>query len=192
MRAPITVFLPCSLHPHRHSHKELQRTQYVTDRDIQWHGEQPHNPDWSDTSRLVAFTLSGVVEGGRGQSGGRDRANRRLQSRETPPRAPPTWCRLEFHLEGQHRERGGSATGALGCDAGCAGALGGEFSILLAGLSPLGTCSPLARNHHMVLAAACTSLSTPRTWPELLAGVPHLLPHAQSLSPHCVPVLRFP
>lgn len=53
----------------RHSHKELQRTQYVTDRDIQWHGEQPHNPDWSDTSRLVAFTLSGGMERGQGHGG---------------------------------------------------------------------------------------------------------------------------
>ncbi len=35
----------------------LMRTQYATDRDIQWHGVTPYAPDWSDSSRLVAFTL---------------------------------------------------------------------------------------------------------------------------------------
>lgn len=48
----------------RKSHPELMRTQYVTDRDIQWHGEQPNAPDWSDSSRLVAFTLSNNQGGG--------------------------------------------------------------------------------------------------------------------------------
>ncbi|GIL64820.1 hypothetical protein Vafri_18680 [Volvox africanus] len=42
----------------------LQRTSYVTEKDIQWHGELPHQPDWAETSRLVAFTLSDGKGGG--------------------------------------------------------------------------------------------------------------------------------
>ena len=42
----------------RKRHPELQRTHWVTERDIQWHGIQPYEPDWSETSRLVAFTLT--------------------------------------------------------------------------------------------------------------------------------------
>lgn len=41
----------------RHKHPELRRTSYVTDNDIQWHGEAAFKPDWSDSSRLVAYTL---------------------------------------------------------------------------------------------------------------------------------------
>lgn len=28
--------------------------------DVQWHGEAPNEPDWSETSRLVAYTLAGA------------------------------------------------------------------------------------------------------------------------------------
>ncbi|KAF6257870.1 isoamylase [Scenedesmus sp. NREL 46B-D3] len=35
----------------------LRRTSYVTDNDIQWHGEAAFKPDWTDSSRLVAYTL---------------------------------------------------------------------------------------------------------------------------------------
>mmetsp|Transcript_16820 Transcript_16820/g.53270 ORF Transcript_16820/g.53270 Transcript_16820/m.53270 type:complete len:136 (+) Transcript_16820:2225-2632(+) len=31
---------------------------------VQWHGHEPHQPDWSDGSRLVAFTLSDKAGGG--------------------------------------------------------------------------------------------------------------------------------
>lgn len=48
----------------RKTHPELQRTQYVNDRDIQWHGLKPNEPDWSDTSRLVAFSLEDYRGGG--------------------------------------------------------------------------------------------------------------------------------
>jgi len=41
----------------RKSRPELQRTSYVSDRDVQWHGEAPFTPDWTETSRLVAYTL---------------------------------------------------------------------------------------------------------------------------------------
>ncbi|KAF5843397.1 glycoside hydrolase superfamily [Dunaliella salina] len=41
----------------RKSRPELQRTSYVSDRDVQWHGETPFTPDWTETSRLVAYTL---------------------------------------------------------------------------------------------------------------------------------------
>eukprot|EP00775_Hariotina_reticulata_P003086 gene3086-3365_t len=41
----------------RHMHPELRRTSYVNDNDIQWHGEAAFRPDWTDSSRLVAYTL---------------------------------------------------------------------------------------------------------------------------------------
>jgi isoamylase/glycogen operon protein len=41
----------------RHTHPELRRTSYVNDNDIQWHGEAAFKPDWTDSSRLVAYTL---------------------------------------------------------------------------------------------------------------------------------------
>ena len=48
----------------RKMHPELQRTQYVNDRDIQWHGVSPNEPDWSDSSRLVAYSLEDYRGGG--------------------------------------------------------------------------------------------------------------------------------
>lgn len=42
----------------------LQRATYVTDRDVQWHGEEPNKPDWTEASRLVAFTLHDHLVGG--------------------------------------------------------------------------------------------------------------------------------
>ncbi|GAX79055.1 hypothetical protein CEUSTIGMA_g6495.t1 [Chlamydomonas eustigma] len=48
----------------RMRHPELQRSQYVTEREIQWHGEQPNTPDWSESSRLVAFSLNDFRGGG--------------------------------------------------------------------------------------------------------------------------------
>lgn len=41
----------------RHAHPELRRKAYVNDNDVQWHGEAAFKPDWSDSSRLVAYTL---------------------------------------------------------------------------------------------------------------------------------------
>eukprot|EP00955_Chlamydomonas_euryale_P084809 364007-Chlamydomonas_euryale.AAC.6 len=34
----------------------LRRTKWASERDIEWHGIQPGQPDWSETSRLVAYT----------------------------------------------------------------------------------------------------------------------------------------
>lgn len=48
----------------RKERPELRRTQFVTDQDIQWHGTEPHKPDWTDSSRLVAFTLHDGQGGG--------------------------------------------------------------------------------------------------------------------------------
>ena len=60
---------PLHMYPHlipslRKRHQELQRTEYVTDRQIQWHGELPNTPDWSETSRLVAFSIGDFKGGG--------------------------------------------------------------------------------------------------------------------------------
>jgi isoamylase len=46
------VVVPC-----RHAHPELRRKTYVNDNDVQWHGEAAFKPDWTDSSRLVAYTL---------------------------------------------------------------------------------------------------------------------------------------
>lgn len=50
----------------RRRHPALRRTTYVSDKDIQWHGEQPFQPDWSDASRLIAFTLTNSAKPGSG------------------------------------------------------------------------------------------------------------------------------
>lgn len=55
------MLTPCVLCPahslHRHAHPELRRKTYVNDNDVQWHGEAAFKPDWTDSSRLVAYTL---------------------------------------------------------------------------------------------------------------------------------------
>lgn len=47
----------CCPSPRRHAHPELRRKTYVNDNDVQWHGEAAFKPDWTDSSRLVAYTL---------------------------------------------------------------------------------------------------------------------------------------
>lgn len=37
----------------------LKHTQFLSTQDIYWHGLTPNHPDWSDSSRFVAFTLVG-------------------------------------------------------------------------------------------------------------------------------------
>jgi len=37
----------------------LQRNYYVSDSDLEWHGIEPGNPDWSETSRFLALTIRG-------------------------------------------------------------------------------------------------------------------------------------
>jgi isoamylase len=48
----------------RRSRPELQRATYVNSQDVQWHGDLPSTPDWSQTSRLVAYTLTDGAGGG--------------------------------------------------------------------------------------------------------------------------------
>jgi isoamylase/glycogen operon protein len=43
----------------RKEHPALRRTRFLTDADVDWHGIQPFQPDWSTESRFVAFTLKG-------------------------------------------------------------------------------------------------------------------------------------
>jgi isoamylase len=47
----------------RRARRELRRTTYVTDDDVEWHGIVPGEPDWSESSRLVAFTLKAPTGG---------------------------------------------------------------------------------------------------------------------------------
>lgn len=41
----------------RKKHRLLRQNHFLTEEDIAWHGILPNEPDWSSTSRLVAFTL---------------------------------------------------------------------------------------------------------------------------------------
>jgi isoamylase len=42
----------------RKANPVLRRTKFLTPMEIEWHGQIPHQPDWSDESRLVAFALA--------------------------------------------------------------------------------------------------------------------------------------
>ena len=48
----------------RRTHRELRRSSYVDGSTIAWHGMQPYAADWSDESRLVAWTLADGRGGG--------------------------------------------------------------------------------------------------------------------------------
>lgn len=41
----------------RKNHSLFQRTTFLTNKDVDWHGIDPLKPDWSGSSRVVAFTL---------------------------------------------------------------------------------------------------------------------------------------
>jgi isoamylase len=41
----------------RKAHKELRRSSYVNDNDVEWHGIIPGEPDWTETSRFLALTF---------------------------------------------------------------------------------------------------------------------------------------
>jgi hypothetical protein len=60
---PVTSLLP-SCAPGRRSHRELRRSTWVTDAEVQWHGVEPHKPDWSDASRFLAYSLPKKDGGG--------------------------------------------------------------------------------------------------------------------------------
>lgn len=39
----------------------FSKTKFLTNHDIEWHGIEPHEPDWSQTSHLVAYTLTAAT-----------------------------------------------------------------------------------------------------------------------------------
>jgi isoamylase/glycogen operon protein len=51
-----------SLIAFRKSHALLQRTEFLQPADIDWHGMTPFEPDWSFSSRFVAYTLKDRVK----------------------------------------------------------------------------------------------------------------------------------
>ena len=46
----------------RKSNPNLRQSAYMDGSSIQWHGLKAGEPDWSDTSRFVAFSITGDVE----------------------------------------------------------------------------------------------------------------------------------
>ena len=46
----------------RKKHPEFRRSHFITPSQIQWHGFHPNQPDWSQTSRFVAFTTTGSTK----------------------------------------------------------------------------------------------------------------------------------
>lgn len=54
--AGLTRFFSRLIHLRR-KHSIFRQPEYLDGQKIQWHGVQSHAPDWSDESRLVAFTL---------------------------------------------------------------------------------------------------------------------------------------
>ncbi|CAK0735857.1 hypothetical protein CVIRNUC_000651 [Coccomyxa viridis] len=56
-------YFQCLIH-FRRRHRELRRSSYVDGSTIAWHGVQPYAADWSDESRLVAWTLADGQGGG--------------------------------------------------------------------------------------------------------------------------------
>ena len=43
----------------RKNHPGLRRERFLTEKDIQWHGSQPREPDWGASSQFVACTIKG-------------------------------------------------------------------------------------------------------------------------------------
>ncbi|KAI3435670.1 hypothetical protein D9Q98_001728 [Chlorella vulgaris] len=48
----------------RHKHKELRRSSWINDSEVQWHGTEPAKPDWTEASRFLAYTLGKPGGGG--------------------------------------------------------------------------------------------------------------------------------
>lgn len=46
----------------RKQHKLLQRTRYLTNTEVDWHGQKPMRPNWGNDNRLVAYTLKDDTE----------------------------------------------------------------------------------------------------------------------------------
>ncbi|KAL0410309.1 UNVERIFIED_CONTAM: Isoamylase 1, chloroplastic [Sesamum latifolium] len=53
----------CLMTKFRHECESLGLNDFPTAERLQWHGHTPATPDWSDTSRFVAFTLIDSVKG---------------------------------------------------------------------------------------------------------------------------------
>ncbi|KAJ0090590.1 hypothetical protein Patl1_14078 [Pistacia atlantica] len=53
----------CLMTKFRHECESLGLDDFPTAERLQWHGHAPGMPDWSDTSRFVAFTLIDSVKG---------------------------------------------------------------------------------------------------------------------------------
>ncbi|XWS73291.1 hypothetical protein CRYUN_Cryun02cG0115600 [Craigia yunnanensis] len=53
----------CLMTKFRHESESLGLSDFPTAQRLQWHGHTPGMPDWSDTSRFVAFTLVDSVKG---------------------------------------------------------------------------------------------------------------------------------
>jgi isoamylase/glycogen operon protein len=49
-----------SLIAFRKKHPELRQTHFISSEAIDWHGHHPNQPDWSQTSRFVAFSTKGA------------------------------------------------------------------------------------------------------------------------------------
>ena len=61
----------------------MRQKQSVDGSTIQWHGTEAGQPDWTDESRLVAFTLNGS-----GASGGRSDAQGLIRNLPDLPAEP--------------------------------------------------------------------------------------------------------
>ncbi len=48
-----------SLIQFRKKHSILRQTRFLTDQDVEWHGTKPNQPNWSDQTQLIAYTLKG-------------------------------------------------------------------------------------------------------------------------------------
>ncbi|HAB99756.1 MAG TPA: glycogen-debranching protein [Parachlamydiales bacterium] len=55
-RSDIVAFT-AALIDFRKKHSDFHRKRFLSDQDISWHGLKPHAPDWSPSSRFVAFSF---------------------------------------------------------------------------------------------------------------------------------------
>ncbi|WOL19778.1 hypothetical protein Cni_G28580 [Canna indica] len=53
----------CLMTKFRHECESLGLVDFPTADRLQWHGHQPGKPDWSETSRFIAFSMSDLVKG---------------------------------------------------------------------------------------------------------------------------------
>lgn len=46
----------------RKGHPQLRKHKFLTPQDVDWHGVQPHQPNWDYDNRFIAFTLKDPIE----------------------------------------------------------------------------------------------------------------------------------